>query len=171
MTHAEFQQAYWGHKDVVYRFARRVAGSTAAAEDVVQETFLALWNNSAAYRPDRGTLRSFLIGIARHRILQGRRGERPYDELEDDCALTAPIDPAGLERAEMIARAVAALPPLQREVLVLAEYEDLSLDEISRATEAELAAVKSRLHRARENLRRALAPLLEGERTTHGTKR
>jgi RNA polymerase sigma factor (sigma-70 family) len=56
---------------------------------------------------------------------------------------------------------VAALPPLQREALILAEYEEMSLEEIARATGVELAAVKSRLHRARENLRRLLAPLLE----------
>jgi len=55
---------------------------------------------------------------------------------------------------------VAALSPLQRETLILAEYEDMSLEEIARASGAELAAVKSRLHRARANLRRMLAPLL-----------
>jgi len=59
---------------------------------------------------------------------------------------------------------------LQREALVLAEYEELSLDEISRATGADLAAVKSRLHRARENLRRMLAPLLAQKGTVCGTK-
>jgi len=61
----------------------------------------------------------------------------------------------------MVAEAVAALPPLQREALILAEYEEMSLEEIGRATGVELAAVKSRLHRARENLRRMLAPLMQ----------
>jgi RNA polymerase sigma-70 factor (ECF subfamily) len=51
------------------------------------------------------------------------------------------------------------LPPLQREVLILSEYEDLSLEEIARAVEAEVGTVKSRLHRARENLKQMLAPL------------
>ena len=59
----------------------------------------------------------------------------------------------------MVASAVQSLPPLQREVLVMAEYEDCSLEEIARAVEAEIGTVKSRLHRARENLRRMLAPL------------
>jgi len=170
MTDAEFREAYWENKDVLYRFARRIAGSAAVAEDIVQESFLALWHNTSAYQPDRGTLRSFLLGIARNVTLRRLRSDRPYDELEEDSALIAPIDPAGLERSEIIARAVAALPPLQREAIVLAEYEEMSLDEISRATHAELAAVKSRLHRGRENLRRTLAPLLETKGTTHGTK-
>jgi RNA polymerase sigma factor (sigma-70 family) len=69
----------------------------------------------------------------------------------------------------MVARAVAALPALQREALILAEYEEMSLEEIGKATGAEMAAVKSRLHRARENLRRVLAPLLESRGTVHGT--
>jgi RNA polymerase sigma-70 factor (ECF subfamily) len=62
------------------------------------------------------------------------------------------------------------LPQLQREVVVLAEYEEMSLEEIAHATQAELAAVKSRLHRGRQNLRRLLAPLLESRGVLNGTK-
>lgn len=170
MTDADFRDAYRRHKEVLYRFARRMAGSANVAEDIVQESFLVLWRNSA-YQPDRGTLRSFLLGIARNLILQRLRHDRPYDELGEESALIQPIDPAGLDRAEIVARAVTALPPLQREAIILAEYEEMSLEEISQATQAELEAVKSRLHRARENLRRTLAPLLEGKGTIHGTKR
>ena len=65
--------------------------------------------------------------------------------------------------------------PLQREAVVLAEYEEMSLEEIAQATGADLAAVKSRLHRARQNLRRMLAPWLqlkgpETKGVLHGTK-
>ena len=63
------------------------------------------------------------------------------------------------------------LTPVQREALVLAEYEEMSLEEIAEATGVELAAVKSRLHRARVNLRRMLAPLLEHKGTTYGTRK
>jgi DNA-directed RNA polymerase specialized sigma24 family protein len=62
------------------------------------------------------------------------------------------------------------LPPLQREAVVLAEYEEMSLEEIAQATQAELAAVKSRLHRARQNLRSMLTPLLESRGVVNGTK-
>ncbi len=71
----------------------------------------------------------------------------------------------------MVAHAVAALPPLQREALILAEYEEMPLEEIARASGVELAAAKSRLHRARENLKRMLAPLLETKGTAYGTNR
>ena len=161
MTGAEFHEAYGRHKDVLYRFARRMTGSASVAEDLVHDCFLMVWRNAAVYRADRGSMRSFLIGVTRNLALQRLRRERPFDELEEDSSVCGPIDAAGRQRGEMVAQAVAALPPLQREALILAEYEEMSLEEIARATGVELAAVKSRLHRARENLRRMLAPLLE----------
>src|SRR5260370_12352083 len=154
MIDSEFRAAYGRHKDVLYRFARRMTGSAAAAEDLVHDCFLMLWRNAAAYDRERGSLRSFLIGVTRNLALKRLRKERPYDELEEETAICGPIDPAGRERGELVAHAVAALPPLQREALILAEYEEMPLEEIARASGVELAAVKSRLHRARENLRR-----------------
>ncbi len=161
MTGAEFHEAYGRNKDVLYRFARRMTGSAAVAEDLVHDCFLLVWRNAAAYRADRGTMRSFLIGVTRNLALKRLQRERPFDELEEDSAVCGPIDVVGRERADLVAQAVAALPPFQREALILAEYEAMSLEEIARATGVDLAAVKSRLHRARENLRRMLAPLLE----------
>jgi RNA polymerase sigma-70 factor, ECF subfamily len=169
MTDAEFREAYRRNKDVLYRFARRMSGSSSAAEDVVQDTFLELWRKPSRFDSTRGTLRSFLIGVTANLIRRRLRSDRPYDDLEDDSAVCGPIDLAGLQRAEIVARAVAALPPSQRETLILAEYEELSLEEIGCATNASLPAVKSRLHRARENLRRMLAPLLETKGAVHGT--
>jgi RNA polymerase sigma-70 factor (ECF subfamily) len=161
MTGAEFHEAYGRHKDVLYRFARRMTGSASVAEDLVHDCYLMVWRNAATYRADRGMMRSFLIGVTRNLALKRLQRERPFDELEEDSATCGPIDAAGRERADLVAQAIAALPPFQREALILAEYEEMSLEEIARATGVELAAVKSRLHRARENLRRMLAPLLE----------
>src|SRR5207244_1305704 len=125
-----FREAYGQHKDMLYRFARRMTGSGPVAEDVVQDCFLMLWRNSVAYNPDRGTMRSFLIGVTRNLALKRLSRERTFDELGNASAVCGPIDPAGRERGEMVEQAVAALPPLQREALILAEYEEMSLDEI-----------------------------------------
>lgn len=171
MTDPEFREAYGRHKDMLYRFAWRMTGSPAAAEDVVQDCFLALLRNPAAYDHQRGTLRSFLIGVTRNMALKRLRGERVFDELDDESAVCTAVDVDGRGRADIVAQAVAALPALQREALILAEYEEMSLDEIARVVGAELAAVKSRLHRARENLRRMLAPLLEEKGTIYGSHR
>ena len=64
------------------------------------------------------------------------------------------------EAAEAVRRAVQALPPLQREAVVLFEYEALSLVEIAAVCDTDVGTVKSRLHRARERLRKTLAPFL-----------
>ena len=171
MTDAEFREAYAQHKDALYRFARRLTGSGVAAEDLVHDCFLMLWRNGTIYDRERGTLRSFLIGVTRNLAWKRLRKERAFDELEDDMIVGDPIDPVGRERGEMVEQAIAALPPLQREALILAEYEGMTLEEITRITGAEVAAVKSRLHRARENLRRMLAPLVETKGTAYGTQR
>jgi len=170
MTETEFRDAFHCHSGVLYRFAYRMTGSTSSAEDMVQECFLVLWRKPQAYDPNQGTMRSFLLGIARKLVLKRWRDERPEEPLDDEFLFCVPSDLAQKERAESVAKAIQILPPLQREALILAEYEGMSLEEIATATEAELAAVKSRLHRARENLRRMLAPLLEKKRGMYGTK-
>ncbi len=170
MTEAEFSDAFHRHKDVLYRFAYRMTGSGGTAEDIVQECFLVLWRNPRGYDAARGALRPFLLGVARNMVLKQWRASRPSVPLEEDTSICGPIDIAGLERAEIIARAVQALPALQRETLVLAEYEEMPLEEIARTVDAELTAVKSRLHRSRENLRRLLAPLLQTKGTSYGTR-
>lgn len=128
-----------------------------------QDCFLALWRKPEGYDAGRGELRAFLLGIARKLILKRWRDERPQEPLDDARLITPPLDLEEGERADAVGRAVLLLPPLQREALVLADYEDLTLEEIARTVGAEIAAVKSRLHRARRNLRRMLAPLLESK--------
>ncbi len=167
MTDADFRDAFHRHKDIVYRFAFRMTGSSSTAEDVVQDCFVAFWQKPQAYDPSRGALRAFLLGVARNLILKRWRNERPHDSLNEameDEGASRPFDIEGQERAEAVKRAILLLPPLQREAVILAEYEELSLQEIAQATAAELAAVKSRLHRARQNLRRMLEPLFAIER-------
>jgi RNA polymerase sigma-70 factor (ECF subfamily) len=170
MTDPEFCDAFQRNKDVLYRFACRMTGSPMLAEDIVQEAFLTLWRKPGAYNPDRGTVRALLLGIARNLIRKNWRDEPPCDELTEHDSICGPVDLHACERADFVARAVARLPPLQREALILAEYEDLSLEEIGRVTGAEVAAVKSRLHRARESLRRLLAPLIDEKGKVYGCR-
>jgi len=171
MTEAEFRSAFEQNKDVVYRFAWRMCGSAAVAEDIAQEVFLTLLRQPGRFDSARGALRSFLLAVARNLALKRWRDDSRLDELEVQFA-TPPIDLEGRETADAVSAAVASLPPLQREVLILAQYEELSLEEIARTVDAEVGTVKSRLHRARENLRQVLAPLKSrnvGRSISHGT--
>jgi len=166
VTDAEFQTAFAQHKDAVYRFAWRMSGSAAAAEDITQDAFVGLLRYPDRFNPDRGSLRAFLLGIARNLALKRWRKEHRLDPLDDETLVAEPIDLDRGELGDIVGRAVQALRPLQREVVILAEYEGLTLAEIARAVDADVGTVKSRLHRARENLRRMLAPLRNGQPTT-----
>jgi RNA polymerase sigma-70 factor (ECF subfamily) len=167
-----FVAIYQRHRSPVFQFAWRLTGSQAAAEDITQECFLALVRG-ATFDGDRGTLRTYLFGVARNLVL--RRLRISSREAEEAADAAAPIDVLDdllvAERSELVARAVAQLPLLQREAIVLFTFEELSLEEIAKITGVDAGAVKSRLHRARESLRAALSPLLLGSKQTREVER
>lgn len=136
-----------------------MTGSPEAAEDIAQETFLTLLRQPGRYDASRGELRSFLFGVARNLALKKWREAHRWDALEEDAVFDPPDTALQGEIADRVGAAVQSLPPYQREALILAEYEELSLEEIAQVAGTEVGTVKSRLFRARENLRRVLAPL------------
>ena len=162
MTEPEFRQAFNDHKDAVYGFALRMTGSAAIAEDVAQDCFLELLRGPRHFDPGRGPLRRYLLGVARNLVFRYWRSARRLDPIGDyDLPAIAP-DAAADGITALISAAVATLPPLQREALLLFEYEGFTLDEIATLVDADVGTVKSRLHRARERLRHMLAPLRNG---------
>jgi RNA polymerase sigma-70 factor (ECF subfamily) len=165
-----FQSAFDEHKDAVYRFAWRMAGPDFA-EDIAQDVFLTLLRHPERFDPARGTLRAFLLGVARNLALKRWRDAHRWDPLDDEAFVAPAFDATSGDTAALVGAAVRSLPPLQREALILAEYEELSLEEIARAVDAEIGTVKSRLHRARQNLKRLLAPLRPSPllRSPHGS--
>jgi RNA polymerase sigma-70 factor (ECF subfamily) len=158
-----FLALYQRHHTAVFQFAWRLTGSRAAADDITQECFLSLIRG-AAFNAGRGELRSYLFGIARNLVFRqlrvsGREAEEPPDATATVDLLA---DMLQAERSELVAAAIARLPALQREAIVLFTFEELPLEEIAKITGVDPGAVKSRLHRARQALRAALAPLLTG---------
>jgi RNA polymerase sigma-70 factor (ECF subfamily) len=168
---AAFLLLYERHRTPVFRFACRMLGSGSLAEDVTQECFLSILRRPDAFRAERASLRTYLCAIARHLALKHLR-KRGQETLVDDPpevagASAAPgADPlrsvVQAEEAEAVRAAVLALPPLQREAVVLFEYQDMSLADVAAVCDTDVGTVKSRLHRARERLRRTLLPLLAG---------
>jgi len=145
------------HHVPLFRFAYRLTGSVADAEDVVQACFLELLRPDCSYDPSRAPIRTWLFGIVRNQSLKRLR-HRGVPELEK--AEDAPSPEQEILRGEIedvVRRAVLALPEQQREVLILAHYEQLALAEIAGILEIEVGAVKSRLQRARASLRETLA--------------
>jgi RNA polymerase sigma-70 factor, ECF subfamily len=171
---AAFLLLYERHRTPVFRFACRMLGSPQQAEDVTQECFLSILRRPEAFRAERASLRTYLCAIARHLALKLLR-KRGQETLVDDPPEEAPRGAAGgrdalstvieAEAAEAVRSAVEALPPLQREAVVLFEYQELSLVDIATVCDVDVGTVKSRLHRARERLRRTLTPFLAGRST------
>jgi RNA polymerase sigma-70 factor, ECF subfamily len=170
---AAFLLLYERHRTPVFRFACRVLGSAQQAEDVTQECFLSILRRPEAFQAERASLRTYLCAIARHlalKLLRKRGQETVVDDPPEEAAGGGPAaggrDPLSRvieeEAAEAVRTAVLALPPLQREAVVLFEYQDMSLADVASVCEVDVGTVKSRLHRARERLRRTLAPLLSG---------
>jgi RNA polymerase sigma-70 factor (ECF subfamily) len=166
VTDAEFQAAFEQHKHAVYRFAWRMSGSPSAAEDVTQDAFVELLRHPDRFDEGRGSLRAFLLGVARNLALKRWRKEHRLEPLDADALTAQPIDLGRGEIGDIVGRAVQSLAPLQREAIILAEYEGLTLAEIALAVDADVGTVKSRLHRGRENLRRMLSPLRSSQPTT-----
>ncbi len=169
---AAFLLLYERHRTPVFRFACRMLGQPQQAEDVTQECFLSILRRPEAFRAERASLRTYLCAIARHlalKQLRKRGQETVMDEppVDADAATRANApDPLRSaiegEEAEAVRQAVLELPPLQREAVVLFEYQEMSLAEIATVCEVDVGTVKSRLHRARERLRRRLLPFLTG---------
>ena len=162
---AAFRELYERHRLPVFRFAYRLLGSIETAEDVTHDCFLSLIRRPDSFDPERASLRTYLFAAARNLAMKhfrrlGREGS--VDELAEGQVASSKQEPLRRvlreELANQVRDAVLALPPLQREAVVLFEYEDLSLSEIAAITQSDVGAVKARLHRAREGLRRMLRP-------------
>jgi RNA polymerase sigma-70 factor, ECF subfamily len=133
----------------------RVALPPPDVEDVLQETFLAVWRGARAYRP-QGTPRAWMWVIARNQaaLLLRRRG--PVAESLPEIA-QAGLDPAGAALVRTgIAAALAGLPGLEGDVLRLMYVEDRPVAEVAALLGVPAGTVKSRAHRARRLLRLAL---------------
>lgn len=158
------------YKHSVYRFACRLTGGREhEAQDIAQETFLAVHASRDRYRPD-GKFSTWIFGIAhnaavsrmrknRRFILWPRKDDSP-DELRDFAGGgPSPRDSAaGDDLASCVKRCVGSLPLLQREALILREYEQLDYGEISQILNISLGTTKTLIHRARLNLKEKLKP-------------
>ena len=168
---AAFLELYERHRQPIFRFAYRLLGEVDLAEDVTHDCFLSLIRKPENFRPERASLRTYLFAAARNLALKYFRDsgrETRLDEMTEEPQLSPRHEPLRKlldeELAAEVRRAVFSLAPLQREALVLFEYEGLSLNEIAEITGADVGAVKGRLYRARERLKGVLRPYLGGNR-------
>lgn len=165
---AAFLELYDRYREPIFRFAYRLLGSIEIAEDVTHDCFLSLIRKPENYRPERASLKTYLYAAARNLALkhfrdQGREtGMEEVSEEPREAPSRGPLRRLlDEELATQVREAIFSLPPLQREALILFEYEGLSLNEVAEIAGTDVGAVKARLYRAREGLRRILSPYLK----------
>lgn len=155
---ARFTELYRQHSTRIYRFALHMSGREAVAEEVTQETFLALIHQPASFNPARGSIEGFLFGIARNQVLKHLERDRRFQCVDDGAEDQFPSgedvlgDLTRRESLEALSEAVLSLPPKYREVVVLCDLEELSYEAAAAAMNCALGTVRSRLHRARSLL-------------------
>ncbi|MFG2132893.1 sigma-70 family RNA polymerase sigma factor [Streptomyces sp. NPDC048751] len=156
--------AYRRWSALVHTLARRSLGDVREAEDVTQQVFLGVWRGRRGYRPERGTIIGWILGITRRKIAdalsaRSRRGDL-VASAGSSLVLTDPYGgrpEAALDRV-LVRGELAKLPSAQQRVLRLTFYEDLTQTQIAERTGWPLGTVKSHARRGLHRLRRRLEP-------------
>lgn len=139
-------------------------GSASQAEELMQETMVAVWNKAAMFDPAKGAASTWVFSIARNLRIDFYRRERHPEFDENDPAFQPAAEPAadrvmeGEQSARLVQSALRTLPPDQAEVMRLAFFEDSSQSEIAATLSLPLGTVKSRMRLAFQKLRSVLAP-------------
>jgi RNA polymerase sigma-70 factor (ECF subfamily) len=162
---AAFETLFGRYREAIWGFFRRRTSNTARAEELAQDTFVAVLEGAARYER-RGPFRSFLFGIAYNVLLADRRKAAHWatGPLEVEPADPDTGDP---DRGIWVRDALAMLDQDDRDVLMLREYEQLSYQEIADLLGSPLNTVRSQLFRARAALRAALETRIADAKRTH----
>lgn len=138
----------------LFRFGLAFSGSESKAAEAVQDAFLDLIRNPGQFDPSRGSAVALLYGMVRNRLRSSRRSERE-EPLDDDGVIDEELL-LHLEREERVAAvrgAILGLPEHYREVVVLCEMEEFSYEDAAVALGIPLGTVRSRLNRAKQQLK------------------
>ncbi|WP_225802410.1 sigma-70 family RNA polymerase sigma factor [Streptomyces sp. NK15101] len=150
----------WGH--LVHTLAARALGDPREAEDVTQQVFVAAWRGRAGFRPERGTLPAWLTGITRRKIADALTARTRRTELAATLGAALEHEARTDEQPErvldrmVVTEELARLPRVQRDVLELAYFADLTQTQIADRTGMPLGTVKSHARRGLQRMRHSL---------------
>jgi RNA polymerase sigma-70 factor, ECF subfamily len=150
------EEFYRRHSAMVFRYCLQMARNADTAGEVTQLVFLAVIQQAQRFDADRGTVSAWLLAISRNQLRKQWDWQRRHESLEfenssEDIALDRNVSLSELRQA------IQELPPLFREVVVLCELEELKYEEAAGILEVPLGTVRSRLHRAKQQLAKALS--------------
>jgi RNA polymerase sigma factor (sigma-70 family) len=161
------QPLYERYSHLLYSLAYRVVTDTQVAEDLLQETFLAVWRNASSYSSQSGLVRSWLISIIHHRAIDYLRSMRrrggvnkvPLEDIEHEESMAVPDvwDEAWLAiQGAQVRTALIQLSQEQRNVIELAYFKGWTHSEIAEGCQIPLGTVKARMRLGLARLRRIL---------------
>ncbi len=160
---AAFAEFYDRHATLMFSVAVRILNDAGEAEDVLQETFLQIWDKAANFNPDLGKASSWAAILARNKAIDkiraSQRRSRLAAEAGREYALAGETDDTaneaihGHDKARLIRSAIGELPLEQRQAIELAYFSGLTQDEIARQLNAPLGTVKARIRRGLLKLR------------------
>jgi RNA polymerase sigma-70 factor (ECF subfamily) len=159
-----FARLYRECRPDVFRFALHMCGAPALAEDVVQDVFLAVIESAGRYEAGRSGVKPWLLGIASNHVRRWRHARvfvpLPGEDTRDGRRMMTKPDPVGeltqRQREAELSRAILDLPVRYREAVVLCDIEELSYEAAAAGLGCAIGTIRSRLHRGRALLARAL---------------
>lgn len=149
-----FEVVYERHSGAAFSLAYRICGTRAAAEDVAQEAFLAIWRSAARYDSARGSVRTWVLGIVHHRAIDWLRRSVVHDRRRAgdeglaerlEAEERTDVEVARREEASFVRSILEELPEDQKRVIRLAYFGGFTHTEIAHMLDAPLGTVKGRM--------------------------
>jgi RNA polymerase sigma-70 factor, ECF subfamily len=156
-----FSTLYDRHSRSAYSLAYRMMGDRQAAEDLTQDAFIKMWRNSASYRAERGSVRTWILSIVHNRGIDQLRSTASRRRTQEKIEASAPRSQPSEAFAEtwrnsqrdQIREALDTLPPEQLKILELAYFSGYTHVEISRLLSLPLGTVKGRMRLGLKKIR------------------
>jgi RNA polymerase sigma-70 factor (ECF subfamily) len=160
-----FEAVYDRHGSAAFSLAYRMVGSRTVAEDVAQEAFLSIWRSRVRYQRERGSVRSWVLGIVHHRGIDALRRNQVHDrrrasaegmEERFEAPERTDVEVARRQEADSVRAAIRELPDQQGQVIQLAYFGGFTHTQIAEMLEMPVGTVKGRMRLGLEKLRRSL---------------
>ena len=163
-----FEVLYDRHGGAAFSLAYRMVGNRVTAEDISQEAFLSIWRSRLRYAPERGSVRTWVLGIVHHRAIDALRRNLVHDRRRASAEgieeiHEAPereqtdVQAARRDEARQVRAAIGGLPKEQARVIELAYFGGYSHSEIAELLDMPIGTVKGRMRLSLDKLRRELA--------------
>jgi RNA polymerase sigma-70 factor (ECF subfamily) len=150
------EELYRRYSSLVYTVALRSLGDVTDAEDVLQQVFIAAWKGRDRYQPDRAAVSTWLMGIARNKIVDAHAARGRQRRIQGEVASNTSVrdsEPVDVAQQLVMAEEIARLDKVPQQVLRLAFYEDLTHTQIAERLQLPPGTVKSHIRRSLIKLR------------------